>query len=445
VTTPRVLELSVLTPAYSSTPAPLGRPGGPGLWRDKSRKLPDYIENVARGIMQGGVADKSRAIATAIAAVKRWAAGGGKVSPEVRAAAAKAIAEWEALKASAHAHANESGGAVSLTWNGQAVDLATVDLGYMPPHVPAGSPAGGQFGTTSSGKGTNSGGTAGKTAAQQHALHLAHIAHLQHLVATGKATPAQRRELAGLLKALSAPKGKPGAGTAAAREAAAAAAIAAHPLPDAAKKKAAAKPKAKAKAPAKAKVSTPKKAAAPKAPAKPKATPKAPAKPGVPARPKVTAKPVVDRKKGTVTATIGGKRVTMTLAQWHARHVAHLEHVAHLKAMRAKGLASDGGRFLDLAVADAITVPGPEVRRLIAPADRVPPGVREGGQFTPRPPQFTRHDTPERAAEVINAMGPRQRAAVRATILVPPGFEWRANDLLAEAELDRLALPAVIE
>jgi hypothetical protein len=40
------------------------------------------------------------AIASAIAVVKRWAAGGGKVSPEVKAAAAKAVAEWEKLKAS---------------------------------------------------------------------------------------------------------------------------------------------------------------------------------------------------------------------------------------------------------------------------------------------------------------------------------------------------------
>jgi hypothetical protein len=105
--------------------------------------------------------------------------------------------------------------------------------------------------------------------------------------------------------------------------------------------------------------------------------------------------------------------------------------MAHLAHLKATGHANDGGRFLDLAIADALTVPGPEVRRLAAPpAERVPPGVREGGQYTSRPPQFTRHDTPERTAEVINSMGPAQRAAVRATILVPPGFEWGPGDRL---------------
>jgi hypothetical protein len=43
--------------------------------------------------------DESSAIAIAVGAVKRWARGGGKVSPEVRAAAGKAVAEWEKLKA----------------------------------------------------------------------------------------------------------------------------------------------------------------------------------------------------------------------------------------------------------------------------------------------------------------------------------------------------------
>jgi hypothetical protein len=386
------VDLSADTARLAVTPAPAGKPGGPGLYHVKGMSLPPYFQHVRDALIRSG---HPPAVAYAITwgAIRRWARGGGKAHPEVVAAAQAALADLAAKSAVAHAHANETGGAVSLTWNGHAIDLATVDLGgYMPPHVPAGSPKGGQFGTTS-GKGASSGGTAGKTAAEQHADHMAHIAHLQHLVATGKATPAQRQELAGLLKALAArPRGTPKPGTAAATEAAAAAAIAARPLPDAAKKKA--------------------------------AKPKAPA----------AAKPVVDRKKGTVTATAGGKRVTMTLAQWHARHAAHLARVAHLKAMAARArtakLANDGGRFLDLAIADALTVPGPEVRRLIAPAERVPPGVREGGQFTPRPPQFTRHDTPERTAEVVNSMGPAQRAAVRATILVPPGFRWGPGDRL---------------
>ena len=93
------LQESEKTAAYSVTPHPLGKPGGPGLWHHKGLMLPPYIQNVAHGIMKSG-RPKSMAIAAAIGVVKRWARGGGKVSPEVRAAAAKAVAEWEALKAS---------------------------------------------------------------------------------------------------------------------------------------------------------------------------------------------------------------------------------------------------------------------------------------------------------------------------------------------------------
>jgi hypothetical protein len=225
------IGLTAETPVVSTVHHPYGSPSGPGLFRVKGLQLPAYIQNVAHALQRSGSAKtESQAIGMAVGIVKRWATGTGakgkRVHPDVQAAAARAVAEWEAAKARAHSHANEGGAVIALTWNGQSIDL-----GYMPPHVPAGSSAGGQFGTTS-GKGTNSGGTAGKTPAQQHKLHLAHIAHLQHLVATGKATPAQRQELAGLLKALAArPRGTPKPGTAAATEAAAAAAIAAHPAP----------------------------------------------------------------------------------------------------------------------------------------------------------------------------------------------------------------------
>ncbi len=51
--------------------------------------------------------EESQAIATAINAVKAWAAGtafGGKVkvTPQVQAAAQRALKEWEDLKASHH-------------------------------------------------------------------------------------------------------------------------------------------------------------------------------------------------------------------------------------------------------------------------------------------------------------------------------------------------------
>jgi hypothetical protein len=86
--------------AKASVHEPVGRPGGPGLWRHKGLQLPAYIQHIANDLREKRGMDTSRAIATAIAAVKRWAAGGGNVDAGTRAAAQKALAEWEALKAS---------------------------------------------------------------------------------------------------------------------------------------------------------------------------------------------------------------------------------------------------------------------------------------------------------------------------------------------------------
>lgn len=94
VTTP-LAEKSAKTPELSSTHSPLGTHG---LWGDKNAQLPAYVQNIAKAMMRNGH-DESSAIAMAVGAVKRWARGGGKVSPEVRAAAGKAVAEWEKLKA----------------------------------------------------------------------------------------------------------------------------------------------------------------------------------------------------------------------------------------------------------------------------------------------------------------------------------------------------------
>jgi hypothetical protein len=84
-------------------------------------QLPAYIQNIAKGIMKSGTVDKSTAIEYAIGVCKNWAAGKGNVSPEVRAAAAKAIAEWEADKAEAHA-SSKSLSATTLAM----IDLAVV-------------------------------------------------------------------------------------------------------------------------------------------------------------------------------------------------------------------------------------------------------------------------------------------------------------------------------
>ena len=60
--------------------------------------LPKYIAEIARALIRGGMS-KSRAIATAISRVKVWAAGGDGVNADTKAKAAKAVAEWQALKA----------------------------------------------------------------------------------------------------------------------------------------------------------------------------------------------------------------------------------------------------------------------------------------------------------------------------------------------------------
>jgi hypothetical protein len=105
-----VKKKSARTPAASTVHHPLGTHG---LWHTPSKKvpqrqqLPAYIQNTARALMRTQGMDESRAIATAVAAMREWAAGtsfGGKekVTGEVRQAARDALAEWDALKETHH-------------------------------------------------------------------------------------------------------------------------------------------------------------------------------------------------------------------------------------------------------------------------------------------------------------------------------------------------------
>jgi hypothetical protein len=95
------LHESAQTAALSTTHAPIGKGGKNWVTRSaphNSGQLPAYIQNVRNAIMRGGH-DEGSATALAVGAVKRWASGGGGVSKEVRMAAGKAVAEWEALRA----------------------------------------------------------------------------------------------------------------------------------------------------------------------------------------------------------------------------------------------------------------------------------------------------------------------------------------------------------
>jgi hypothetical protein len=104
------LQKSPLTHYYSVTPYILGPEG---LWHTPDRhvshrqKLPDYVEQVARALMQQQGMDEQQAIATAINAIKRWAKGKlgwgkYKITPEVIAASRDALRQWKRLKESHH-------------------------------------------------------------------------------------------------------------------------------------------------------------------------------------------------------------------------------------------------------------------------------------------------------------------------------------------------------
>lgn len=96
------LAESAKTAALSVTHAPIGKGGKNWITRTapgNTGQLPAYIQNVRNGIMRGPPpVPEGEATEIAIGRVRDWAAGGGNVKPEVRAAARKAIAEYAALK-----------------------------------------------------------------------------------------------------------------------------------------------------------------------------------------------------------------------------------------------------------------------------------------------------------------------------------------------------------
>lgn len=85
------------------------KPGGPDNWVEKTGGLPTYIERIAKNLHYERGYSISRAIATAVNTVKRWAKGGTvtkhgttkTVSPATIAKSIKAVAEWMAKRAAA--------------------------------------------------------------------------------------------------------------------------------------------------------------------------------------------------------------------------------------------------------------------------------------------------------------------------------------------------------
>jgi hypothetical protein len=199
-----VIEFSARTAMLERTPAPIGKPGGPGLYHVKGLGHADYFQQVRNALMRRGVPE-GRAHAMTWSILRRWASGAGKVHPEVRAAAAKAVAEEEAK---AHSHA--------VTWDDVAsvVGLAVPFNEALHPRAPSGQANGGQFAAGGQGSGPaqsqakGQGKQPAKAPAQPkptaHQLHIAHVAHVNG-VSTQKAelmVTAQddRQKAAGLIK-----------------------------------------------------------------------------------------------------------------------------------------------------------------------------------------------------------------------------------------------------
>ena len=63
-----------------------------------SRLLRQFIQNIRNALMREGHSE-DEAHALAVAAVERWASGGGDVTPEVRQASQRAVEEWNQLRA----------------------------------------------------------------------------------------------------------------------------------------------------------------------------------------------------------------------------------------------------------------------------------------------------------------------------------------------------------
>jgi hypothetical protein len=179
-----VVDLSAKTAALEATPAPRGKPGGPGLYHVAGQEHTNYLQQIVKALIEKRGMPPGKAYAIAYGALRKWAKGGGKVHGEVTAAAAGALA---GEKAKVHGHA--------VTWAEVAavLEMATVVELFNPAEarVPVGSATAGQF---SAGAGAQP--AAGQQPAKakgsvkppltKHQLHVLHVAHLLK-VSTAKA------------------------------------------------------------------------------------------------------------------------------------------------------------------------------------------------------------------------------------------------------------------
>jgi len=98
-----LLEFSARTAMLESTPAPRGKPGGPGLYHVAGQGHTAYEQQIVKALIEKRGMDPGRAYAIARGAIRKWMRGGGHVHPEVRAAATAAEAGELARQARAKA------------------------------------------------------------------------------------------------------------------------------------------------------------------------------------------------------------------------------------------------------------------------------------------------------------------------------------------------------
>lgn len=91
-------------------------------WVQDNGGLPEYICRIARALKRSGH-PTSEAVGMAVGTVKNWASGQKGVTPETRAKAASAVAEWEALRAKAHA---KKAGKEAVKASGEQYQLVTL-------------------------------------------------------------------------------------------------------------------------------------------------------------------------------------------------------------------------------------------------------------------------------------------------------------------------------
>jgi len=99
----QLVNLSAETGRLAVTPAPRGKPGGPGLYDVKGMGHDPYTQQIVKALIEKRGMDPHQAYAVARGAIRKWMRGGGKVRPEVRAAAGVAEADELAKQARAKA------------------------------------------------------------------------------------------------------------------------------------------------------------------------------------------------------------------------------------------------------------------------------------------------------------------------------------------------------